>query len=660
MRHQQKNKEIAHAKKQMKEGNGGGGKSNTKEEDGIIRQKNGEIVCCIPFLPCAKPGHPIPESLEDGVKLSCTNPDCIFSKHLVHIDCFRSLETNLMKLLTSQGYRYCRREGILLTQEMLWEPRGLALLQKNLKCECGKGKMRRDDEAWAKRQALVEPPTEEKEKKKHKPAAAALPTLQVTVKKGAPPPPNFHKLNTHYASSHSPTRSDAYVEDKYGPPLSINTRRRNSNSVTSNDSKPSNIVIPSPTVKKPTAGYIPQFSFTTKSDVPVVHEPDVKKPSFPIGYAPIESSFPKLPETTPLPEVKPLISTTVPSKAPEPTPRVWNVVTHSPKPKSIESSVEAQVKNHTIQSEIAANHTVESKPSQVLEKVIKESAPEQKPTAPFSKPKKFVSIEIQTDETSFDQCLTKNQWQNTNYQHPKEFTYDSDSIIPSPVTLAPINYTGSLYGYIGDRRTRNTTSTSGFASISDADFSPLQTSSPVTEEIPSTPAGLVTFLFKNDETCAIEVYQQGRKEKVMNSFGNEWTPLYFSMAERAPEIGEKAQIHHFKVPEFVLYDIFKVIGKPINEIQIDPKWKFKVIENNGIKCFQIQTQKGLCAFPENLIIASFLKSMKAQAESFLKTEICQIYFSSNFDLTDSQKNIFENAALKVGLDILKFYVIDFQ
>uniref|UniRef100_A0A914PP45 Uncharacterized protein n=1 Tax=Panagrolaimus davidi TaxID=227884 RepID=A0A914PP45_9BILA len=152
----------------------------------------------------------------------------------------------------------------------------------------------------------------------------------------------------------------------------------------------------------------------------------------------------------------------------------------------------------------------------------------------FAKPKKkiFASIEIQTDETSFDQRIVKNQ---LNY-----FTYHSESHIRKP--FIPCSE------YIKDQISPITAS-SGFVSRSDADFSPFQTSSPN----PETSAKNVTFLFKNDETCAVEIYKNGRKQMLKNSFENEWTPLYFSMATQKPEIGEKAQIHFHQFPENVLY-----------------------------------------------------------------------------------------------------------
>uniref|UniRef100_A0A914Y3U8 Headcase N-terminal domain-containing protein n=1 Tax=Panagrolaimus superbus TaxID=310955 RepID=A0A914Y3U8_9BILA len=629
MRHQQKNKEIAHAKKQMKEGNGGG--KNKEDDEGIIRAKDGSILCCIPFLPCARVGHPLPESLADGVKLSCTNPDCLFSQHLVHIECFRGLETNLMKLLTSQGYRYCRKEGILLTKEMLWEPKGLSLLQKNLRCACGKGKMKRDDEAWVERQTLVEPPTEEKEKKKHKPAVTK-PALALSVKKNAAPLPNFHQLNSHYLSSHSPTRSAAYVEDKYGSPQAITKMRRtSSNSIPSND-----VPILNPLV--------------------VNHSPVMKKPSVPIGYAPIESSFPKLVEEKSPTEIKQqpdLVPHIVEQKslptAPEPTRQWQKVVNHTVKSKPVECH--AELKNHTVQSE-TVNHAVQLKATEVVEKDVYATSPLLQPQFNLSdsipKPKILKSIEVQTIETSFDQTVFKERFQKIPSSN--NFYYDAST--------TPLSLPGSTNEYISDRKSRNTTS-SGFASVSDDGFSPYQINSPVNEEV-SSPA-IVTFLFKDDETCAVEIYQNGRKEKLKNNFDNEWTSLYFSMAESICQLGETAQIHHATSSGHVVYDILKIIGKPINEIQIDPKWKFQLIYSNGIKCFEIETQQnGRRSFPEDSVLAAFFKEMKLRVKNSLKVEISNIYLSLNFDLTESQKNVFKNAALKVGLNILKFYVIDIQ
>uniref|UniRef100_A0A914YSU9 Headcase N-terminal domain-containing protein n=1 Tax=Panagrolaimus superbus TaxID=310955 RepID=A0A914YSU9_9BILA len=80
--------------------------AKSKEEEGIVRDRNGEIMCCIPFMKCTRVGHPLPESMNEGVKMCCTNSECAYAKRLVHIECFRSLEQNLMTLVSSKGKNF--------------------------------------------------------------------------------------------------------------------------------------------------------------------------------------------------------------------------------------------------------------------------------------------------------------------------------------------------------------------------------------------------------------------------------------------------------------------------------------------------------------------------------------------------------------------------
>uniref|UniRef100_A0AC35F0X5 Uncharacterized protein n=1 Tax=Panagrolaimus sp. PS1159 TaxID=55785 RepID=A0AC35F0X5_9BILA len=163
----------------------------------------------------------------------------------------------------------------------------------------------------------------------------------------------------------------------------------------------------------------------------------------------------------------------------------------------------------------------------------------------------------------------------------------------------------------------------------------------------------IKFLFR-DNFYAIEVFQSGSRKLLQNHFGNKWTPLYLSMAEDIVQIGEKAKIDYEMFPKHVIYDVLKVIGKPLNEIKVDPKWGFKLIENNGIVYFQIETISDPRLFPQEIVIAAFLKTMKLQTESILNVQIKETHLSTNFKLTESQKVIFQKAAAKNFLEILSF------
>uniref|UniRef100_A0A914YY73 Uncharacterized protein n=1 Tax=Panagrolaimus superbus TaxID=310955 RepID=A0A914YY73_9BILA len=166
----------------------------------------------------------------------------------------------------------------------------------------------------------------------------------------------------------------------------------------------------------------------------------------------------------------------------------------------------------------------------------------------------------------------------------------------------------------------------------------------------------VKFIFENN-VFAIEVYKNGVMERIENSEGNEWTPLYFSMATGVPEIGDNAKADYQKFPERVIYDVLKIIGKPMNEITIDPDWGFKLVEENNNIFFEIETPSGAARFPQELVLSVFMKTMKLQAASALNDIVLsEIRLSTNFKLSESQKAVFKKAAQKNTLEIFSFIV----
>uniref|UniRef100_A0A914PRH7 Uncharacterized protein n=1 Tax=Panagrolaimus davidi TaxID=227884 RepID=A0A914PRH7_9BILA len=169
----------------------------------------------------------------------------------------------------------------------------------------------------------------------------------------------------------------------------------------------------------------------------------------------------------------------------------------------------------------------------------------------------------------------------------------------------------------------------------------------------SAPSRQIRFIFR-DNFYAVEVYRNGITRVFANSFGKEWTPLYFSTANGTPQFGETAKDHCEKFPKHVIYDLWEVIGKPKYEIRINPNWGFELIVDNGIVHYQIETPSGTRLIPQEMVIAAFLKNMKIRVESNLDAKICEIYIFTNFKLNESQKAIFMKAAAKNDLKILSF------
>ena len=108
----------------------------------------------------------------------------------------------------------------------------------------------------------------------------------------------------------------------------------------------------------------------------------------------------------------------------------------------------------------------------------------------------------------------------------------------------------------------------------------------------------------------------------------------------------------------MLSDFLKIIGRPVDEIQMNPKWGFHIIEQEDGLLFGIETPNGTKCFPQYLAISAFLKVLKIRAELNLETVVKKVIIQTCFNLTDSQKSVFKNAAFKLGLEIGSFSVCE--
>uniref|UniRef100_A0AC35FBI7 Uncharacterized protein n=1 Tax=Panagrolaimus sp. PS1159 TaxID=55785 RepID=A0AC35FBI7_9BILA len=202
----------------------------------------------------------------------------------------------------------------------------------------------------------------------------------------------------------------------------------------------------------------------------------------------------------------------------------------------------------------------------------KQSKPTKYPIgfAPTERPKPVQNALVQTDETDFAAAILK---------EPGLRMYSSKGSLPSRYWKDFASQSNFDQFNSGLNSCRSSLSHGGISTnINDADF--LLSPPSEQEQQHYEKYKKISFIFLYYGKFGIEIDEND----------NDWTPLYLSMAESGIEIGETAQFHHCDYPKHVIYDILKIIGKPFNEINMDPKWGFQVVENNGITCFQIETQ----------------------------------------------------------------------
>uniref|UniRef100_A0AC34F5Y8 Uncharacterized protein n=1 Tax=Panagrolaimus sp. ES5 TaxID=591445 RepID=A0AC34F5Y8_9BILA len=534
-----------------------------KEEEGIAHDRNGEIMCCIPFMKCTRIGHPLPESMETGVKMSCTNSECAYAKHLVHIECFRSLEQNLMTLMAVKGYDKSVTENVRINNDRLWIKKGLALTQKNLKCACGKGQIIRDNDAWEEREKLYGPPVEEKEKKK-KTKTTKLPSIITNVKPpiSAPAPQDVKKLRNlddHFLSRRSPPPEENYYTDKYGSSSSLKAKNIHS--------------IPSHTFSKPSYmnNIRPLKPTGVNARAAAPKQPPVKK--YPIGFAPIERK----------PVQKVEEDTEESDQSDSETEEVSTEKENTFKNDGWKESMQQE------QNIVRANETI---------------FPHYHYS--YNQNPNLKNALTQTDETNFPAALIKEPWLKI-YSSKDSFDSGLGNVSPKEEWKDDSDSNNYNYSSIGDF---NSGRSSVLQGASDSD-----NMSSVSERYPAK----ITYIFLNDGKFGVEINRNGTKKMLKN-----------------------------------IFDILKIIGKPAENIRIDPRWGFQITNYNGGVGFVIETPNGTRTFPEASVLAAFFKAMKIRAETYLDDDITEIYVATNFGVTDSQRNIFNQAALKVNLEIKLF------
>ncbi|KAI1711657.1 headcase protein family like domain-containing protein [Ditylenchus destructor] len=118
-------------------------KKKVHQQQQFERQKstnaNGYVGCPVPHIDCCLPDSPLPESLEDGVKMTCGNASCPCDGDLVHRECFDRLQGKLVEYMASIGRgRHWPEKNC---QANMWQKKGLPLIFDFLDCHCGRGKI---------------------------------------------------------------------------------------------------------------------------------------------------------------------------------------------------------------------------------------------------------------------------------------------------------------------------------------------------------------------------------------------------------------------------------------------------------------------------------------------------------------------------------------
>ncbi|KAI1712285.1 headcase protein family like domain-containing protein [Ditylenchus destructor] len=181
----------------------------------LERQKNananGYVGCPVPHIDCCVPDSPLPESLEDGVKMTCGNASCTCDGDLVHRECFDRLQGKLVEYMASIGRgRHWPEKNC---QANMWQKKGLPLIFDFLDCHCGRGKIVFVPEI--KMPLTTQPLPKTKKKKSRK----ELPAVNLGSKDGHAPTPAIKMRRKQYPAIEVVERfkTESVYEDESDP-----------------------------------------------------------------------------------------------------------------------------------------------------------------------------------------------------------------------------------------------------------------------------------------------------------------------------------------------------------------------------------------------------------------------------------------------------------
>jgi hypothetical protein len=132
--------------------------------------------------------------------------------------------------------------------------------------------------------------------------------------------------------------------------------------------------------------------------------------------------------------------------------------------------------------------------------------------------------------------------------------------------------------------------------------------------------GCTFVIFLNEEDCSasIEVLVNEKFYQIKNPSGNIWTPAYVSFVKEKIRIGERAVSDFRKKPEFVVFDMIRLLGRSSHQINPNPAWRFSIAQhpqNQNSIVYEVETYEGRRALTPELALGLYFKALKKLAES---------------------------------------------
>lgn len=140
----------------------------------------------------------------------------------------------------------------------------------------------------------------------------------------------------------------------------------------------------------------------------------------------------------------------------------------------------------------------------------------------------------------------------------------------------------------------------------------------------------------------------------LDNTGERTLPSYVSYDEKYVKCG-KVVVNRLKYhSKSTIYDSKKIIGKNIEDIEIDPSWPFKIKSINGKVFLEIHKFDGKGCFTSEEVTSDLLKYIKQKSQEFQGKKLSKVIITVPLAFTVKQKAGIMEAAKLAGWNEIAF------
>uniref|UniRef100_A0A914QHP6 Heat shock protein 70 n=1 Tax=Panagrolaimus davidi TaxID=227884 RepID=A0A914QHP6_9BILA len=148
--------------------------------------------------------------------------------------------------------------------------------------------------------------------------------------------------------------------------------------------------------------------------------------------------------------------------------------------------------------------------------------------------------------------------------------------------------------------------------------------------------------------CAAVIRLNGVTTVELDNTGERLLPSYVSYDEENAIFGKAAVKRLRNFPKSIVFDSKRIIGRNINDVEIDSNWPFRISENNGKVVLEIKRFKVGTTITAEEIATDLLKFIKEKAEAYQGTILNNVVITVPAAFTEAQKNATVHAAKLAG------------